>query len=114
MRQDKAEIDLALIQEAMDKRRLGLPNARLPPSEAKTHMATVQVCPTSPSLACCVPCFLKETVKGQVFAGEVVLSGCVAEGLRPVQASASHTALIRQLPCMLCAADKSCFAQLYM
>lgn len=47
MRQDKAEIDLALIQEAMDKRRLGLPNAQLPPSEAKTHMATVQVRPTS-------------------------------------------------------------------
>ena len=114
VRQDKAEIDLALIQEAMDKRRLGLPNARLPPSEAKTHMATVQVRPTSPSLACCVPRFLKETVKGQVFAGEVMSSGCVAERLRPVQASASHTALIRQLPCMLCAADKSCFARLYM
>ena len=37
------EIDMGLIQEAMDKRQLGLPNPRLPPSEAKTRMATVQV-----------------------------------------------------------------------
>ena len=34
---------MGLIQEAMDKRQLGLPNPRLPPSEAKTRMATVQV-----------------------------------------------------------------------
>ena len=49
VRKDMAEIDMGLIQEAMDKRQLGLPNPRLPPSEAKTRMATVQVpaCPAS-------------------------------------------------------------------
>ena len=36
---------MSMIQEAMDKRRLGLPNPSLPPSDAKTHMATVQVRP---------------------------------------------------------------------
>ena len=44
MRRDQAEIDISLIQEAMDKRKLGLPSTRLPPSKAKTRMATVQVC----------------------------------------------------------------------
>ena len=43
MRKDQAQIDMSMIQEAMDKRRLGLPNPSLPPSAAKTHMATVQV-----------------------------------------------------------------------
>ena len=51
------EIDMALIQEAMDKRQLGLPNPRLPPSEAKTRMATVQVPSPCPhpyrALLCC-------------------------------------------------------------
>ena len=42
-RKDQAQIDMSMIQEAMDKRRLGLPNPSLPPSAAKTHMATVQV-----------------------------------------------------------------------
>ena len=46
------EIDMALIQEAMDKRQLGLPNPRLPPSEAKTRMATVQVPLLPTSLQC--------------------------------------------------------------
>jgi ATP-dependent Zn protease len=36
------EIDMELIREAMDKRTLGMPGARLPPSEAKLRMATVQ------------------------------------------------------------------------
>ena len=46
---------MGLIQEAMDKRQLGLPNPRLPPSEAKTRMATVQVPhqPTSLQELCC-------------------------------------------------------------
>ena len=56
-----------------------------------------------------------ETVEGEVLPKEVVLPGCVAEGLRPVQACGCagllHTALVIQLPCILCAADKSCFAR---
>ena len=46
---------MGLIQEAMDKRQLGLPNPRLPPSEAKTRMATVQV-PCLPSVMPCMQC----------------------------------------------------------
>ena len=42
VRQDKTAIDFSLLREAIDKRRLGLPSARLPPSEAKLRMATVQ------------------------------------------------------------------------
>lgn len=42
MRKDASQIDMSLIREAMDKRVLGLPGARLPPSEAKLRMATVQ------------------------------------------------------------------------
>ncbi len=42
VRKDAQAIDMSLIQEAMDKRSLGLPSARLPDSEAKTRMATVQ------------------------------------------------------------------------
>ena len=42
VRKDAQAIDMSLIQEAMDKRTLGLPSARLPDSEAKTRMATVQ------------------------------------------------------------------------
>lgn len=45
VRKDVAEIDMGMLQEAMDKRKLGLPNPQLPPSEAKTRMATVQVPP---------------------------------------------------------------------
>ena len=61
VRKDMAEIDMGLIQEAMDKRQLGLPNPRLPPSEAKTRMATVQVpaCPASCHACvavCAAPC----------------------------------------------------------
>lgn len=42
VRQDKTAIDFGLLREAIDKRRLGLPSVRLPPSEAKLRMATVQ------------------------------------------------------------------------
>jgi hypothetical protein len=43
VRYDQAQISMPLLQEAMDKRKLGLASARLPPSEAKLRMATVQV-----------------------------------------------------------------------
>lgn len=49
---------MGLIQEAMDKRQLGLPNTRLPPSEAKTRMATVQVSCVPRALLCCAALYL--------------------------------------------------------
>ncbi len=42
VRKDAQQIDMALIREAMDKRALGLPSPKLPDSEAKRRMATVQ------------------------------------------------------------------------
>ena len=43
VRYQKPQIDLALIQEAMDKRTLGLSMGLLAPSEAKARLARVQV-----------------------------------------------------------------------
>ena len=74
MRKDQAQIDMSMIQEAMDKRRLGLPNPSLPPSDAKTHMATVQVRPFTraptttcqiSALAICPPCFVLPAILAQ-------------------------------------------------